>query len=292
MTQRRSFNRNYLNQEFGKLDAKTRPVTFYLIGGGAMAFYGLKDATRDIDIILTNEEQLNSLLAALNALGYKKPTQTLVTKAYSNMQTNAILENTEGFRWDLFVNKVCNALTISEGMKQRAKPLYKGSNLTVLIASKEDVFLFKGITEREADLDDVRILAESGLDWKLISQECQTQSAAAGVPWEMALYQNLQDLNERYHIESPIAKELRMVAEEKLEKLHRETLLKEIASGNNTVKGIAEKTRQPQRFIRTELKQLEKEKAVLVDKSLKPHKFSVNLAPKDNRKYVKSSKIH
>ena len=113
------------------------------------------------------------------------------------MQTNAIVENTDGFRWDLFINKVCNALMLSEEIKQRAKPLYEGNNLTVLTASKEDVFLFKGITEREADLDDMRILAESGLDWKLISKECQTQSAAAGVPWEMALSQNLQDLNER-----------------------------------------------------------------------------------------------
>ena len=281
MTQRRSFNKNYLQQEFGRLDAKTRPVTLYLIGGGAMAFYGLKDATKDIDIILANSEQLSSLQNALSALGYKKPAQAVITKTYCKMQTNAIMENTDGFRWDLFINRVCNALMLSEGIKQRTKPLYKGSNLTVLVASKEDIFLFKGITERKADLDDMRILAESGLDWKLISKECQTQSAAAGVPWEMALSQNLQDLNERYHINSPIAKELRRVAEEKLEKLSRETLLKEIASGNNTVKGIAEKIRQPPSFVRAELKRLEKEKLIRVDKDHKPHEFCVNQPKKE-----------
>ena len=43
MTQRRPFNKNYLQQEFDRLDAKTQPITLYLIGGGAMAFYGLKD---------------------------------------------------------------------------------------------------------------------------------------------------------------------------------------------------------------------------------------------------------
>lgn len=241
-----------------------------------MAFYGLKEATKDIDIILTNAEQLNSLLTALSKSGYDKPAQALITKSYCKMQTNAIMENTDGFRWDLFVNKVCNELMLSEAIKQRAKPLYKGSHLTVLIASKEDIFLFKGITEREADLDDMRILAESGLDWKLISRECHMQSAAAGVPWEMALSQNLQDLNQRYHIDSPIAKEIRRVAEEKLEKLSKETFLKEIASGNNTVKGIAEKIRQPQRFVRAELKRLEKEKLVRVDKDHKPQKFSIN----------------
>ena len=276
MTQRRSFNKNYLQQEFDKLDAKTQPATLYLIGGGAMAFYGLKEATKDIDIILTNTEQLNSLLTALSKSGYNKPAQTLITKSYCKMQTNAIMENTDGFRWDLFINKVCNALTLSEAIKQRAKPLYKGNHLTILITSKEDIFLFKGITEREADLDDMRILAESGLDWKLISRECQMQSAAAGVPWEMALSQNLRDLNQRYHIDSPIAKEIRRVAEEKLEKLSKETLLKEIASENNTVKGIAEKIRQPPSFVRAELKRLEKEKLIRVDKDHKPHKFCIN----------------
>ena len=281
MTQRRSFNKNYLQQEFDRLNAKTKPITLYLIGGGAMAFYGLKDATKDIDIILTNLEQLSSLQNALSTLGYKKPAQALITKTYCKMQTNAIMENTDGFRWDLFINKVCNALMLSEGIKQRAKPLYKGTNLTVLITSKEDIFLFKGITEREADLDDMRILAETGLDWRLINKECQTQSAAAGVPWEMALFQNLQDLSERYHIDSPIAKELRIVAEEKLEKLSRETLLKEIASGNKTVKGIAEKIRQPPSFVRAELKRLEKEKLIRVDKDHKPYEFCANQPKKE-----------
>jgi len=276
MTQRRSFNKNYLQQEFDRLDAKTKPMTLYLIGGGAMAFYGLKDATKDIDIILTNSEQLSSLQNELSALGYKKPTQAFITKSYCKMQTNAIMENIDGFRWDLFINKVCNALMLSEAIKQRAKPLYKGSHLTVLITSKEDIFLFKGITEREADLDDMRILAESGLDWKLISRECQMQSSAAGMAWEMALSQNLQDLNQRYHIDSPIVKEIRSVAEEKLEKLSKKTLLKEIGSGNNTVKGIAEKIRQPQSFVRAELKRLEKENLIRVDKDHKPHKLCIN----------------
>jgi len=241
-----------------------------------MAFYGLKDATKDIDVILTSPEQLEELLTALSAVGYKKPDQALITSSYCKMQTNAIMENKEGFRWDLFINRVCNALMLSEEIKHRAKQLYRGSNLTVLITSKEDIFLFKGITEREADLDDMRILSESGLDWKLISKECQMQSAMAGVPWEMALSQNLQDLNQRYNIDSPIAKEIRRVAEKKLEILSRETLLKEIASGNNPVKGIAQKIRQPPSFVRAELKRLEKEKLIWADKNHKPLKFCIN----------------
>ncbi len=64
MTQRRSFDKNYLKQEFDKLDSTAKKgIALYLIGGGAMAFYGLKAATKDIDIILTNQEDLNTLQA-------------------------------------------------------------------------------------------------------------------------------------------------------------------------------------------------------------------------------------
>lgn len=139
-----------------------------------MAFYGLKEATKDIDIILTNTDSLKDLKITLEAIGYKEHEPALLTGSCDNMQTNAILENPDGFRWDLLVNKVCGALTLSATMKQRANEFYRGDRLIVSIVSKEDVFLFKGITERDADLEDMRTLAESGLDWNIIDQECQS----------------------------------------------------------------------------------------------------------------------
>ena len=248
----------------------------FLIGGGAMAFYGLKDATKDIDIILTNTDDLENLKTTLEAIGYKEPEPLLITRAYNNMQTNAILENQDGFRWDLFLNKVCNALTLSTTMKQRANQLYKGNRLTISIASKEDIFLFKGITEREADLEDMRMLAESGLDWDIINQECQSQSAVSGIPWEDALYQNLFDLKTKYNIDSPIEKPLRKAAERKIIET---TLLKEIEKGNNTVKSITQKIKEPQSFVRTELKRLANKGLITFDKAHKPYKFYINEKP-------------
>jgi hypothetical protein len=280
MTKRPSFDKNYLQREFDKLNAQTKHIlTLFLIGGGAMAFYGLKDATKDIDIILTNTNDLENLKTTLEATGYKKPESLFITRAYNKMQTNAILENHDGFRWNLFLNKICNALTLSTTMKQRAKQLYKGNSLTVFIAAKEDIFLFKGITEREADLEDMRMLAESGLDWDIINQECQSQSAVSGIPWEDALYQNLQDLKTKHNIESPIEKPLRKAAERKIIET---TLLKEIEKGNNTVKSITQKIKEPQSFVRTELKRLANKGLITVDKSHKPHKFYINKKPDKN----------
>ncbi len=271
MAQRRSFDRDYLKQEFDKIDSTAKhSLTLYLIGGGAMAFYGLKVATKDVDIILTNQEDLNSLQAALGAIGYKEPNPVVVTRAYSEMQTSAILENQDGFRWDLFLNKVCGKLTLSAEMQNRANPLYQGDKLKVCIASKEDLFLFKGITTRDADLDDTRILAQSGLNWEIIAQECKSQSQESGVCWEDALYQNLQDLKTKYGIEAPIEKTLRKTAERKIIEA---TLLGQIEKGNNTVSGIAKAISESTNFVRVELYKLAGKGIVKVDKSNKPHKF-------------------
>ena len=161
-------------------------------------------------------------------------------------------------------------------MKTRVHEIWAKRKLKIQIASKEDIFLFKGITEREADLDDMRLLAESGLDWKTIKQECQNQTTLSGVLWESALYQNLLDLKEKYHIESPIEKPLRDAAEKKLIEI---TLTKEIEKGNNTFKSITQKIKEPQSFVRTELKRLAKKGLITVDKSNKPYKFYINKKP-------------
>lgn len=274
MSQRRGFDRDYLKQEFDKLDSITKKgIVLYLIGGGAMAFYGLKVATKDIDIILTNQQDLNILHAALGEMGYMEPNPLVITEPYDEMQTNAILENKEGFRWDLFLNKVCGKLTLSAEMQNRANSLYQGSNLKVSIASKEDLFLFKGITTRDTDLDDIRILAQSGLNWETIAQECKNQSQQTGLCWEDALYQNLQDLKTKYGIEAPIEKALRKTAEQKIIEV---TLLGQIEKGNNTVSGIAKAIGEAPNFVRVELQKLVFKGLAEVDKSGKPHKFRLS----------------
>ena len=283
MAQRRSFDRDYLKQEFDKLNALAKcPLALYLIGGGAMAFYGLKAATKDIDIILTNQEDLNNLQATLGATGYREPNPVVITRAYSQMQTSAILENQDGFRWDLFLSKVCGKLTLSLQMQNRATSLYEGSKLGVFIASKEDLFLFKAITTRDADLDDTRILAQSGLNWTTIAQECKSQSQKSGVCWEDAICQNLQDLKAKYSIEAPIEKTLRKTAEQKIIET---ALLGQIGRGNDTVNGIARAIGESPNFVRAELYKLTGRGTITADKSSKPHKFRLSSTGKDRKRH-------
>jgi hypothetical protein len=269
--QRSSFDRKYLSREFNKVSSKiTKPVTIFIIGGGGLAFYGLKDATKDIDVILPNSDEFRTLTKTLKDLQYDTPSPHIITKAYKKMQANEILENKDGFRWDMFIRQVCNALTLSTAMKSRATKLYTKGVLKVFLPAKEDLFLFKGITEREADIDDMRMLAESGLDWNIIDQECQNQSASTGRLWENALYQKLVNLREKHHIETPIEKPLRKRAEEKLIET---TLIEEIKKGNNTVGAISRAIKQTNDFVRLSLNNLAVKRLIRIDKSHRPYKY-------------------
>ncbi|MGA2386894.1 MAG: DUF6036 family nucleotidyltransferase [Candidatus Bathyarchaeia archaeon] len=274
MIQRRSFDKNYLQQEFDKLNAAMKhPLTLYLIGGGAMSFYGVKDATKDIDVILTNQDDLNNLKVTLEALGYTEPNPLVITGPYNEVQTSAILENLESFRWDIFLNKVCGKLTLSNEMQNRATAIYQGNHLKILMASKEDLFLFKGITSREVDLDDTGVLARSGLNWDIIGQECRSQSELSGICWEDGLYQTLRGLKEKHGITSPIEKPLRMAAQQKL---MEKTLLGQIKKGNTTIDSIAKEMKMARGFVGRELIRLVNKGLITVDKSERPYRFSLN----------------
>lgn len=114
-----TFERTYIEQELKKIDGNLpEPISLYIIGGGAMSFYDLKTATKDIDVIVTSEKAATTLITALQKSGYKKIEQ--VTSVYRRMKTRAIIENNDGFRWDVFVNTVCGGLSLSDGMIARA----------------------------------------------------------------------------------------------------------------------------------------------------------------------------
>lgn len=269
--QRPSFDKEYLFKELDKLSSEIPiSVSLFMIGGAALISYGLKEATKDIDVVLRNPDELNALINALKKLGYCNPSPIEISKPYRMMGANEILENRNGFRWDIFDRQVCNALTVSSEMKSRGTVFYTKETLEIILASKEDIFLFKGVTEREADLDDMRLLAESGLSWKIIEQECRNQSISSGRLWENTLYQRLIDLKDKHKIESPIEKSLRATLEEKLIEI---TLMEAIEKGNNTVKMISQATNQPEHFIRESLKRMEIKGRIRVDKSSRPYKF-------------------
>jgi len=266
---RESFDLAYIEREFGKVGtvAKGR-IEIFLIGGAGLAFYRLKEATKDVDVILKTRRDVEELMETLKKLEYRSVRR--LSTSYKKMGAFEIVENSDGLRWDIFHLLVCDALVLSSRIISRAASIYEGGNLTVFLASKEDVFLFKGVTERSADLDDMRVIAESGLDWDIVFEECVYQSKTSGRLWENALYGNLVDLREVYGIKSPIEERLRRRAEAKLVEMN---IVDAIREGKNVVKELANEINEPEWFVRRTVNELVENGVLMADKSKHPFRY-------------------
>lgn len=222
MTERPNFDRAYLNRELRRLESKLqRGVTIYVAGGGAMALVDLKVGTKDIDVVLDSITQVDSLTSALRRLGYVDPRKIVPTRRFK-MPERAVLENKDQFRWDIYERAIANKLVLSKGMIGRTRDYPTGSKtLRVKLLAREDIFLLKSVTERAGDLEDMRRLAEAGLDWSRISEECQWQTSHTRTIWENAVCERLKELRIQYKIRSPIEKRICKIAEQKVLALER-----------------------------------------------------------------------
>lgn len=179
-----------------------RKISAYLIGGCAMTFMGRKAATKDIDILFRSAQEAKDFMAAAQRAGFAYILRP--TGKYDASGTSAIMEDSRGMRFDIFDRQVLRSLEFSAGMKSRAHLYRNFGNLDVYLMSPEDIFLFKGITEREADLDDMRILAETGLEWRAIESECLSQKRSGR--WAYMLGTKLLELQAKFSISSPTTK--------------------------------------------------------------------------------------
>ena len=191
-----------------------RDVTAYLIGGCAMILYNAKVATKDIDIVLMSNEDAEAVAVALSAVGFAQAAPE--DETYRRLGTTTMMHDSRGTRFDIFVETVCRKLRITDGMVSRSTRHGIYGKLRLNLVSPEDIFLFKSVTERAGDLDDMALLAERGLDWDVILSECVHQSG--DVILEAFLAVRLQELEESKGIVSPIKATLETVTESKLRK--------------------------------------------------------------------------
>jgi len=181
-----------------------RTLRIFLIGGCAMTFSGTKLSTKDIDVVLLSEKDVETFRRALETVGFKRVRSS--TRVYEELGSQMIYRNDEEMQFDLFNRTVCRKLEVSSRMVSRSKILKTYGKLEVRLISPEDIFLFKGMTERERDLDDMALLAEGGLKWDVIRKECSLQPKRQ--IWELFLFVKLQELEESHGIRAPIKQEL------------------------------------------------------------------------------------
>jgi len=192
----------------------THDVSAYLIGGCAMIIYNAKVSTKDVDLVMMSEEDASAVVAALSDSDFEEATPE--DETYRRLGTTIMMQDSRGTRFDIFAKTVCRKLSINDRMVSRSTRHAVYGRLTINLISPEDIFLFKSVTERTGDLDDMALLAERGLDWEVVLSECVRQSG--DVILEAYLAIRLQELEDVKGIVSPIKAALETLADREIRK--------------------------------------------------------------------------
>lgn len=239
---RQEFGRRYIEDEFTRTGNRLdEPLTVYLIGGGALAFRDLKDATKDIDVVVKDVEGLTRLEEALRQLDYEPVRDS--GEEYEALGATVILENNDGCRVDIFNQQVVGKLIFSSGMRARSQQLVSRGNLIVRTASLEDMFLFKSVAGRAGDIDDMNTLVQSGLDFDTVLDELQRQIELLDEEL-FVTYVNeaLIDLADRFGVTTPLKEDV----EEITKRVYDELAILNSLDGATRVEEIQEETELPE----------------------------------------------
>jgi predicted transcriptional regulator len=233
-------------------------VDVYLLGGGNLILRGLKDSTKDVDLVVEDGQTFFTIAESLQELGYEERGD--LEAAYDELNPSIVLEK-EGFpRWDIFVETVAGQLQLTESMIERCDQSFEYSNLHVHLLSLTDIFVFKSITEREGDLEDVALIAQqTDLDWEAILAEIKTQEDLTSRFFSFAVLDTIDVLRKRHDIVAPIT--------DRLVSYCLENALLVSLEEPKTIEDLREELDFPDHRIYNKLRQLEKDGRITVDRS-------------------------
>lgn len=178
MTREATFGSDAIRRQFSELAGLLEnELTVYLIGGGALTLNDLKNATKDIDLIVRERAELQRLWKVLTAAGYE-PEEELA-EVYDELGAAFILQR-DVRRFDVFHEQVAGIIRLTQSMVDRSRHLFDEGDLTVRAVSLNDIFLFKAVANREDDVDDMIRIAQTGIDEDVIVEEIHTQLELLG----------------------------------------------------------------------------------------------------------------
>jgi len=160
---------NDLFEQLGKV--LEQKVEALLIGGAVMLELGLKDATKDIDIVCRSEEDKEALLGSAKAVGFQIVGPE---NRHERLGVNRLAVK-GGRNLDIFAERISYNFCLSDAMWQRASRTRSFGNLTVRDASMEDIFIMKLIANRPGDAPDCMAMVSVGLDFDVIYEEIESQ---------------------------------------------------------------------------------------------------------------------
>ncbi len=178
-----------------------KKMTVYAIGGTAMTFLGIKDATLDIDLVFETNEDREVFKDAIKSIGYQ-PTDPIVVYGVKRDLPEMLALGES--RFDLFVVSVIDFI-FSEKMRERAAQIHQyDENLILKIADLHDIILMKCATERLKDKDDARKIIDSmKINWALIIEEAKNQTKLGKPKAVFELGCFLEDLKKSTNVNIP-----------------------------------------------------------------------------------------
>jgi len=196
----------------------TVPTKVFVIGGAAMLYRGKKFRTKDIDIVVQSKKEFLALRKAFSQIDFKPK---VPSAEYSLMCLSEILVKGD-VRVDLFNDKVCGALHLSEAMVKRSEKILSFGKLEVYLCSNEDILVFKSITNREGDKEDCFTLTEQVIDWGLVLKEIEYQIKKSGQDiWITRMNETLEEIIDKNRA-IPIIEKVRKETEKYYDKLEKE----------------------------------------------------------------------
>lgn len=198
------------------------PVNLYLMGGGSMMYAGLKFFTKDIDLVVRTEGEYRCVVEAMERMGFRS---IRPGAGYSRMDLSDMLEREDGYRIDLFHDRVCGKLRLSEGMASRATERTRHGGVILRSCSMEDILIFKSITERDGDLEDSKaIIVGARIDWKVFLGEVEAQVSEGEDVWITWIADRLWLLKEQAGLSVPVLDRIIRMADDFLERWESELL--------------------------------------------------------------------
>lgn len=133
----------------------------YLFGGENMRIKGLKDRTKDCDIVVKDDQSYPEIISALKSLGYDQVGPESFSYVDKRISPSAILTHDKRSTMDIFKTQICRKMYLSDRMIVRSDKR-QFNKLRLGILQNEDVFLLKGVTDREGEIQDMARLAQGG----------------------------------------------------------------------------------------------------------------------------------
>ena len=199
-----------------------RSVSIYLLGGENMRLKGLKDSTKDCDIVVKNIADFTEITGALAKMGYLPIAPAEHAVDDRRLYPDDILGHPTLPRVDIFTKTVMGGIALSQSMADSADYI-EFNNLKVGVLRNEHVLVLKAVAGREGDVQDMATLVRGAsghpdrfnhgeFDWNMVLDEVNLQGDALEVNLPWALLDGLSYMEERAGIQSPILAELRRYA--------------------------------------------------------------------------------